>query len=86
VTLGTNTLPPSSSSATARFRAARRGALYDTVWDLAAEPGDVYGWRMGDGEYGTNNNIQTVPDGGESALFSPSTMTPRRRAILYARS
>jgi uncharacterized delta-60 repeat protein len=85
VTLGTNTLPPSSSSATAKdFGLLDAVSLYDTVWDLAAEPGDVYGWRMGDGEYGTNNNILTVPDGGESALFLSIHNDPNAAPILSA--
>src|SRR3984957_14531691 len=85
VSLGTNTLPPSSSSATAKdFGLLQPAALYDIVWDLAAVAGDVYGWRMGDGEYGTNDTILTVPDGGESALFLSINNDPSAAPILDA--
>ncbi len=87
VTLGTNTLPPSSSSATARdFGLLSPASLYDIVWDFTVDnqAGDVYGWRKGDGEYGFNNNIRTVPDAGESALFLTINNDPTAAAILYA--
>lgn len=84
-TLGTNTPPPSSSSATdADFGIESGVSLYDVVWDLTPGVPQNYGWRESDGEYGFNNNIQTVPDGRESALFLSIKNDPSAAPILYA--
>jgi uncharacterized repeat protein (TIGR01451 family)/uncharacterized delta-60 repeat protein len=85
VTLGTNTLPPSTSSATARdFGLLIPEALYDIIWDVWRVPGDVYGWRMGDGFYATNDVTQTLSDFGESALYLTINNDPSAAPILYA--
>jgi uncharacterized delta-60 repeat protein/uncharacterized repeat protein (TIGR01451 family) len=86
VTMSTNTLPPSSSSATAKdFGLSSPVAFYDIVWDLQQGlAGDVYGWRMEDGEYGTNDTIQTLPDGGESALYLSIQNDPNAASLIFA--
>jgi uncharacterized delta-60 repeat protein/uncharacterized repeat protein (TIGR01451 family) len=84
-TLGTNTLPPSSSSATAAdFGLLGLGqgdaiSLFDTVWDIVDVGAASYGWRMSEGEYGTNNNAQTVNSGAaglELAIFNDPNAAP----------
>ncbi len=85
VTLGTNALPNSSSSATsADYGLKQPVSLYDIVWDLTQAPYDAYGWRKGDGEYGYNNNIQTVGDGGKAALELAIHNDPSAAPIISA--
>jgi uncharacterized delta-60 repeat protein/uncharacterized repeat protein (TIGR01451 family) len=85
LTLGTNTFPPSSTSATAAdFGLEIPTSLYDTTWDLAAEPGFAWGWRESDGEWGFNNAIQSAGDGGESDLFLRINNDPSAAPIIYA--
>ena len=84
-TLGTNTLPPSSSSATDSDFGLESGlSIYDVVWDIQQEGPGAYGWRESDGEYGFNNDIQTVNDNGESSLFLSIHNDPSAAPILYA--
>jgi uncharacterized delta-60 repeat protein len=85
LTLSTNTLPPSSSSATdADFGLQTAVATYSTVYDIAPQGAGGYGWRMSDGEYGLNNNVETIPDGGASDLFLSIKNDPSAAPILYA--
>jgi uncharacterized delta-60 repeat protein/uncharacterized repeat protein (TIGR01451 family) len=86
LTLGTNTLPPSSSSATsADFGLLTAVATYETVYDITPQGPAAYGWRMTDGEYGFNNNIQTIPDNGASDLFLSIKNDPANPSpVLYA--
>jgi len=85
LTLGTNTLAPSTSSATAAdFGLNESVCTYDTVWSLADEGAGAYGWRKSDGEYGFNNNIQTVNDGGASELLLTINNDPTAAPIIYA--
>jgi uncharacterized delta-60 repeat protein/uncharacterized repeat protein (TIGR01451 family) len=85
LTLGTNTLPPSSSSATAAdFGLQTAVATYNTVWDINPQGAGAWGWRKTDGEFGFNNNIQSIPDGGQSDLFLTIHNDPSAAAIIYA--
>jgi uncharacterized delta-60 repeat protein/uncharacterized repeat protein (TIGR01451 family) len=85
LTLATNTLPPSSSSATsADFGLKTAVSLYDTVWDITDVGPAAYGWRKSDGEYGFNNNIQTLGDAGRSALYLTINNDPPASPIIYA--
>ncbi|HEY3863683.1 MAG TPA: Calx-beta domain-containing protein [Verrucomicrobiae bacterium] len=85
--LATNTLPPSSSSATAAdfgLPVSTAVSYYHDVWDLSGAGATNYGWRETDGEYGFNNNIQTASDGGASSLFLSIHNDPAAAAVLYA--
>jgi uncharacterized delta-60 repeat protein/uncharacterized repeat protein (TIGR01451 family) len=85
ITLSTNTLPPSSSSATsADFGLLLPTATFNTVWGIQPQGPADYGWRMSDGEYGFNNNIKSIKDGGESDLFLSIHNDPSAAPILYA--
>lgn len=72
VTLQTNTLPPGPGSATdADFGLATPTAEYHDIYDLwENEPSGTYGWRVSDGYFGLNYQIQPPNDvdGGASAL------------------
>jgi uncharacterized delta-60 repeat protein/uncharacterized repeat protein (TIGR01451 family) len=90
-TLGTNTLAPSSSSATANdFGLFGLGeglsySTYPTVYSLEDVGPAVYGWRMSDGEYGFNNNMQPDTTGGaDSSLYLVIHNDPSAAAIIYA--
>ncbi len=85
LTLNTNTLPPSVSSATdADFGLQKAVSTYDTVWDIQPQAAPDYGWRKTDGEYGFNNVVQSIADNGESALFLSIKNDPSAAPILYA--
>jgi uncharacterized delta-60 repeat protein/uncharacterized repeat protein (TIGR01451 family) len=90
-TLGTNTLPASSSSATsADFGLYGAGvgetvSLYDTVWNIQDEGPGAYGWRMSDGEYGLNNESQPITiTGGGPNLFVKINNDPNAAPTIYA--
>jgi uncharacterized delta-60 repeat protein/uncharacterized repeat protein (TIGR01451 family) len=87
LTLGTNTYPPSATSATsADFGLLGSVALYNTVWDALgpySEAGDAWGWRVSDGEWGFNNGVQPDGDGAASlSLFIQND--PTAAPIIYA--
>ena len=83
-TLATNALPPSSSSATAAdFGLLTPVTLYPTVWSIAGVGPATYGWRKSDGEYGFNNNTQTIGE-SSSSLFLTINNDPGAAPIIYA--
>jgi uncharacterized delta-60 repeat protein/uncharacterized repeat protein (TIGR01451 family) len=85
LSLGTNTLPPSSSSATAADFGLKKGAAeYNTVWNIQPQGAGTWGWRATDGEYGFNNNVQTIGDAGESILYLNIHNDPNAAPIIYA--
>jgi uncharacterized delta-60 repeat protein len=85
LTLGTNALNAGSSSATAADYGLQTAvATYDTVYDIAPQGAGAYGWRRSDGEYGFNNDIQSIADDGESDLFLNIYNDPGAKPIIYA--
>ncbi len=85
LTLGTNTLPPSSSSATANdFGLKKAAAEYDTVYDIQPQGAGAWGWRKTDGEFGFNNNVQSIGDNGESVLYLNIHNDPNTAPTVYA--
>jgi uncharacterized repeat protein (TIGR01451 family)/uncharacterized delta-60 repeat protein len=72
VTLGTNLLAPGPGAATAADLGLILPSmpLYNDIYNVYGNilPFGVYGWRVSDGFYGYNNNVQPLSDLGASTL------------------
>jgi uncharacterized repeat protein (TIGR01451 family)/uncharacterized delta-60 repeat protein len=71
LTLGTNTSEPGPGAASrADFGLSTATATYGDIWNnWFIYPVPSYGWRVADGYYGFNNNIQSLNDFGASTLY-----------------